>query len=110
MSLVGPRPALQREVDQFNDRLLLRHRVRPGMTGLWQVESRDNPSFADYERCDVFYVENWSVRLDLMIMAQTVIEVGKRAVGKSSSNNPEKSESRPVRALTLAGSEEPSPP
>ena len=109
MSLVGPRPALQREVDQFNDRLLLRHRVRPGMTGLWQVESRDNPSFADYERCDVFYVENWSVRLDLMIMAQTVIEVGKRAVGKSSSNNPEKTESRPVRALTLAGSEEPAP-
>ncbi len=106
MSLVGPRPALQREVDQFNDRLLLRHRVRPGMTGLWQVESRDNPSFADYERCDVFYVENWSVRLDLMIMAQTVVEVGKRALGRSSSNNPEKSDTRPLRPLVLAGAEE----
>ena len=102
MSLVGPRPALQREVDQFNDRLLLRHRVRPGMTGLWQVESRDNPSFADYERCDVFYVENWSVRLDLMIMAQTVVEVAKRGLGKSTSNNPEKNDPRPRPALTIA--------
>jgi exopolysaccharide biosynthesis polyprenyl glycosylphosphotransferase len=105
MSLVGPRPALQREVDQFNDRLLLRHRVRPGMTGLWQVESRDNPSFADYERCDVFYVENWSVRLDLMIMAQTVVEVGKRALGKSTSNNPEKQD-RHRPTLTIASAED----
>ncbi len=79
MSLVGPRPALAREVATFNDRLLMRHRVKPGITGLWQVESRDDPSFADYERCDVFYVENWSVRLDLMIILQTFIEVMKRA-------------------------------
>jgi exopolysaccharide biosynthesis polyprenyl glycosylphosphotransferase len=79
MSLVGPRPALAREVATFNDRLLLRHRVKPGITGLWQVESRDDPSFADYERCDVFYVENWSVRLDLMIMVQTLAEVAGRA-------------------------------
>ena len=79
MSLVGPRPALAREVAKFNDRLLVRHKVKPGITGLWQVESRDDPSFADYERCDVFYVENWSVRLDLMILLQTLVEVGKRA-------------------------------
>jgi exopolysaccharide biosynthesis polyprenyl glycosylphosphotransferase len=79
MSLVGPRPALAREVATFNDRLLMRHRVKPGITGLWQVESRDDPSFADYERCDVFYVENWSVRLDLMIILQTFMEVAKRA-------------------------------
>ena len=106
MSLVGPRPALQREVEQFNDRLLLRHRVRPGMTGLWQVESRDNPSFADYERCDVFYVENWSVRLNLMILAQTVVEVAKRAAGKSTSNNPEKDAPRPRPNLTSVASED----
>ena len=79
MSLVGPRPALAREVANFSDRLLMRHRVKPGITGLWQVESRDDPSFADYERCDVFYVENWSVRLDLMIIFQTVAEVLNRA-------------------------------
>ena len=106
MSLVGPRPALQREVEQFNDRLLLRHRVRPGMTGLWQVESRDNPSFADYERCDVFYVENWSVRLDLMIMAQTVVEVGRRAFGRSTSNNPEKVDLRCRPNLSVTASED----
>ena len=80
MSLVGPRPALEHEVANFTDRLLLRHRVKPGITGLWQVESRDAPSFADYERCDVFYVENWSVRLDVMIIFQTLIEVGRRSV------------------------------
>ncbi len=106
MSLVGPRPALQREVEQFNDRLLLRHRVRPGMTGLWQVESRDNPSFADYERCDVFYVENWSVRLDLMILAQTVVEVARRAIGRSASNDPEKSELLPRPSLASVVSDD----
>ena len=58
---------------------MVRHKVKPGITGLWQVESRDDPSFADYERCDVFYVENWSVRLDLMILLQTLLEVLKRA-------------------------------
>lgn len=87
MSLVGPRPALAKEVAKFTDRLLVRHRVKPGITGLWQVESRDDPSFADYERCDVFYVENWSVRLDLMILAQTVGEVVKRGLGRSASRD-----------------------
>lgn len=86
MSLVGPRPALPHEVEQFDERLLMRHRVRPGITGLWQVESRDSPSFADYERCDVFYVENWSVQLDLAILLQTVGEVARRAVGRSGSH------------------------
>jgi exopolysaccharide biosynthesis polyprenyl glycosylphosphotransferase len=79
MSLVGPRPALPREVATFDDRLMLRHLVRPGITGLWQVESRESPSFADYERCDVFYVENWSVQLDLAILLQTFGAVLKRA-------------------------------
>lgn len=86
MSLVGPRPALPHEVEQFDERLLMRHRVKPGITGLWQVESRDSPSFADYERCDVFYVENWSVQLDLAILLQTVGEVARRAVGRSGSH------------------------
>jgi lipopolysaccharide/colanic/teichoic acid biosynthesis glycosyltransferase len=79
MSLVGPRPALPREVATFDERLMLRHLVRPGITGLWQVESRDSPSFADYERCDVFYVENWSVQLDLAILLQTAGTVAQRA-------------------------------
>ena len=80
MSLVGPRPALAREVSEFDERLMMRHLVRPGITGLWQVESRDSPSFSDYERCDVFYVENWSVQLDVAILFETIGTVVDRAL------------------------------
>ena len=72
MSLVGPRPALRSEVDEFPVELHERHRVRPGITGLWQVEARDNPAFDAYQRLDVFYVENWSLALDMVIMVGTV--------------------------------------
>jgi exopolysaccharide biosynthesis polyprenyl glycosylphosphotransferase len=71
MSLVGPRPALPDEVAKFDDELLERHSVRPGITGLWQVEARDNPSFEAYRRLDLFYVENWSVSLDLAVLFET---------------------------------------
>ncbi len=72
MSLVGPRPALPDEVAQFDEELLARLRVLPGVTGLWQVEARDNPEFHAYRRLDLFYVENWSVAFDLSIMVSTV--------------------------------------
>ena len=72
MSLVGPRPALPREVAQFDQDLLRRHRVKPGITGLWQLEARDNPSFHAYRRLDLFYVDNWSFGLDLFILLATV--------------------------------------
>jgi exopolysaccharide biosynthesis polyprenyl glycosylphosphotransferase len=72
MSLVGPRPALPSEVADFDEQLLARTDVLPGITGLWQVEARDNPSFATYRRLDLFYVENWSVTLDLVILFATV--------------------------------------
>jgi exopolysaccharide biosynthesis polyprenyl glycosylphosphotransferase len=71
MSLVGPRPALRREVDEFPFELHERHRVRPGITGLWQVEARDNPAFDAYQRLDLFYVENWSLALDIVILVGT---------------------------------------
>jgi exopolysaccharide biosynthesis polyprenyl glycosylphosphotransferase len=71
LSLVGPRPALPEEVAQFDDDLIGRHRVLPGVTGLWQVEARHNPSFYAYRHLDLFYVENWSVGLDLVILART---------------------------------------
>ena len=80
MSLVGPRPALPHEVEQFDDELLGRHRVQPGITGLWQVEARDNPTSTIYRRLDLFYVENWSVGLDLAIMFSTVCSVLGRVV------------------------------
>ena len=75
MSLVGPRPALPSEVAEFPTELDARHQVRPGITGLWQVEARDNPSFDAYRRLDLFYVENWSLALDLVILLGTVEQV-----------------------------------
>ncbi len=71
MSLVGPRPALPSEVAKFDEELLGRQSVPPGITGLWQVEGRDNPAFDVYRRLDLFYVENWSVGLDFAIMLGT---------------------------------------
>jgi exopolysaccharide biosynthesis polyprenyl glycosylphosphotransferase len=75
MSLVGPRPALPNEAVQFDAELRARESVRPGISGLWQVEGRDNPSFAAYRRFDLFYIQNWSVALDLMILLITVESV-----------------------------------
>jgi exopolysaccharide biosynthesis polyprenyl glycosylphosphotransferase len=80
MSLVGPRPALPDEVAEFDDELLGRLRVRPGVTGLWQVEARDKPSFDAYRRLDLFYVENWSILLDLAIVIDTIPAVADRAL------------------------------
>ena len=71
MSLVGPRPALRREVAEFPAELHDRHLVRPGITGLWQVEARDNPAFDAYQRLDLHYVENWSLGLDIVILLAT---------------------------------------
>ncbi len=72
MSLVGPRPALPKEVAEFPAELNARHDVRPGITGLWQVEARDNPSFEAYIRLDLFYVQNWTLTLDLLILLGTI--------------------------------------
>jgi len=72
MSLVGPRPALPHEAVQFDDDLQRRHTMRPGMTGLWQIRARENPSFNAYRRFDLHYVDNWSLRLDFSILLVTV--------------------------------------
>ncbi len=72
MSLVGPRPALPSEVELYDDRLRERLRVKPGLTGLWQIKGRHELSFDDYARYDLFYVENWSLGFDLYVMANTI--------------------------------------
>jgi lipopolysaccharide/colanic/teichoic acid biosynthesis glycosyltransferase len=59
-------------VAEFPAALHDRHLVRPGITGLWQVEARDNPAFDAYQRLDLHYVENWSLGLDLVILLGTV--------------------------------------
>lgn len=79
MSLVGPRPPLPEEVARYDDWLRGRIKVKPGMTGLWQVNGRHQLSFADYVRYDLFYVENWSVASDLHILWRTLPAILKRA-------------------------------
>ncbi len=81
MSLVGPRPALPSEFAQFDSDLIERTQVPPGITGLWQVEARDNPSFRAYRRLDLFYVDNWSVAFDMAIMAGTARMLIVRTLG-----------------------------
>ena len=105
MSLVGPRPALPHEVAQFDDELLGRHRVQPGITGLWQVEARDKPDFEIYRRLDLFYVENWSIGLDLAIMFSTVCSVLGRVVPHSETRAPAETEIdlTDLRRLTVRG-------
>jgi len=72
MSLVGPRPPMASEVAQYDLAHLRRLDVLPGMTGLWQVEARQDPSFDSYISLDTAYVENWSLWLDMKILARTV--------------------------------------
>ncbi|MGY1774409.1 sugar transferase [Geodermatophilus sp. SYSU D00804] len=72
MSLVGPRPPLQREVEQYGSDMHRRFLVKPGLTGLWQVSGRSDLSWDDSVRIDVRYVENWSLAFDAMILCKTV--------------------------------------
>ncbi len=72
MSLVGPRPALPHETEEWDALLAQRLRVKPGITGMWQVNGRSDTSFEDYTRLDLYYVDNWSLATDLAILAKTV--------------------------------------
>jgi exopolysaccharide biosynthesis polyprenyl glycosylphosphotransferase len=75
MSLVGPRPQVQAEVALYTSDYRRRLLVKPGITGLWQVSGRSDLSYEDSERLDLYYVENWSITLDLLIMARTLSSV-----------------------------------
>ncbi len=72
MSLVGPRPALPHETEEWDALLAQRLRVKPGITGMWQVNGRSDTSFEDYTRLDLYYVDNWSLATDLAILAKTL--------------------------------------
>lgn len=71
MSLVGPRPPLPREVEAYEHDVRRRLLVKPGLTGLWQVSGRSNLSWQDSVRLDLYYVENWSLAGDLIILLKT---------------------------------------
>jgi exopolysaccharide biosynthesis polyprenyl glycosylphosphotransferase len=75
MSLVGPRPNIPAEVEQYKPWQRQRLEVPPGLTGLWQVSGRSDLSFDEMCLLDIYYIENWSLKLDLMILARTVPRV-----------------------------------
>ena len=72
MSLVGPRPPLPSEVATYDSDAVRRLRVRPGMTGLWQVSGRSDLTWEQSLRLDLRYVDNWSLGMDLTIMYKTI--------------------------------------
>jgi exopolysaccharide biosynthesis polyprenyl glycosylphosphotransferase len=71
MSLVGPRPPLLREVEAYEPDAVRRLRVKPGLTGLWQVSGRSDLSWDESLRLDLWYVDNWCLALDLQILFRT---------------------------------------
>ena len=72
MSLVGPRPALPSERDQWDPSLHNRLRVQPGITGMWQVNGRSDADDGDYGQLDLYYVDNWTLATDILILVRTV--------------------------------------
>ena len=71
MSLVGPRPLPLRDYNQLEEWHRRRYNVLPGMTGLWQVAGRSDLTFDDLVRLDFYYIENWSIWLDISILLKT---------------------------------------
>jgi exopolysaccharide biosynthesis polyprenyl glycosylphosphotransferase len=78
MSLVGPRPLPVRDYTLLQDWHRRRYRVLPGMTGLWQISGRSSLTFDDLVRLDFYYLENWSIWLDITILAKTIPAVVSR--------------------------------
>lgn len=72
MSLIGPRPPLPKEVDRYSDWEWRRLEVTPGITGMWQVSGRSELSFDQWVNLDIYYIENWSLFLDLKILLKTI--------------------------------------
>jgi len=85
MSLVGPRPQAPNEIAQYSARQRRRLSVLPGITGLWQVTARDNPSFDEWVRLDLEYIDTWSLWLDMKILLLTswvVLRSARRRTGE----------------------------
>jgi len=71
MSLVGPRPIIEDEIEKYDEYFDYFKAVKPGITGLWQVSGRNDISYEERVRLDVWYVRNWSMELDVMILVKT---------------------------------------
>lgn len=72
MSIVGPRPVTREELERYGNSFEIVGRVKPGLTGLWQVSGRSDVSYDERVRLDAHYVRNWSIWLDITILAQTL--------------------------------------
>ncbi|KJB86202.1 hypothetical protein AZ66_20235, partial [Paenibacillus sp. E194] len=72
MSLVGPRPPLPNEVECYDDFQWRRLDIRPGITGLWQVSGRSDITFDEWVKLDLYYIEKWSISLELKILIKTI--------------------------------------
>lgn len=72
MSLIGPRPPLPNEVEQYSDFQWRRLDIRPGITGLWQVSGRSDINFDEWVKLDLYYIEKWSISLELKILIKTI--------------------------------------
>jgi lipopolysaccharide/colanic/teichoic acid biosynthesis glycosyltransferase len=75
MSLVGPRPLPLRDYRQLQPWHRKRYHVLPGITGLWQISGRSNLTFDDLVRLDFYYIENWSIWLDISILIKTPLAI-----------------------------------
>ncbi len=75
MSLIGPRPIVRTEVKRYGARYEMVSKVRPGMTGLWQVSGRSRLTYAERVELDAYYIKNWSFWLDLYILLKTPLAV-----------------------------------
>jgi lipopolysaccharide/colanic/teichoic acid biosynthesis glycosyltransferase len=72
MSLVGPRPIVDAEIPKYGAVYEMYRRIRPGISGLWQISGRSDMDYAERVELDAYYVHNWSVWLDLVILVRTV--------------------------------------
>jgi exopolysaccharide biosynthesis polyprenyl glycosylphosphotransferase len=72
MSLIGPRPPLPREVIEYEGRVHRRLLIKPGITGLWQISGRSNLSWEESVKLDLYYVENWSILTDFVVLVKTI--------------------------------------
>ena len=72
MSLVGPRPILPEQQEAYGKAYTLYVKVRPGLTGMWQVSGRNSTTFEERAQWDDYYVRNWSIWLDIYILLRTI--------------------------------------
>ena len=78
MSFVGPRPIVEKEVPRYGEGYSLYKQVRPGITGCWQVSGRNDTSYHERVQIDMYYARNWSIWLDLWVLASTIPTVLRR--------------------------------